>query len=227
MKTGMILGNEVTQGILTSGLLAFVAALVLIRLLVPVARHIGLVDRPGGHKNHHHPTPLVGGIVMFVAFAFSVLMLPISLWSYRMLFAGSLLLMVVGVIDDLYKLSVPRCFFAQIVAGLLMTSGGGVVLVDLGCLIVPGDLLSLGYLTVPITVFAAVGVINTLNMIDGLDGLAALLVLIAILALGIIAGFSNDIRSIGVLGPFCAAILACNYSATPIGALGGQPWKVR
>lgn len=97
--------------------------MVLIGILVPVARRIGLVDHPGGHKTHRHPTPLVGGIAMFAAFAFSAPMLDISLFSYRMLFAGLLLLVVVGAIDDLHELSTPGRFVAQILAGLLMTLG--------------------------------------------------------------------------------------------------------
>lgn len=54
------------------GLLAFVLTAVLLWVLGPVARRIGLVDHPGGRKTHHHPTPLIGGIAMFVAFAFSI-----------------------------------------------------------------------------------------------------------------------------------------------------------
>jgi len=111
-------------GLFTGGLLAFVSTVLLLRLLVPVAHHINLVDHPGGRKTHHHPTPLVSGIAMFTAFAFSILMLDIPLSSYRMLFAGSLLLVVVGAIDDLHELSTLLCFGAQIAASLLMTLEG-------------------------------------------------------------------------------------------------------
>lgn len=145
---------------------------------------------------------------MFAAFAFSAPMLDISLFSYRMLFAGLLLLVVVGAIDDLHEISTPGRFVAQILAGLLMTLGGGVVLVDLGDLIRPDSLLSLGNLAIPFTVFAMVGVINALNMADGLDGLAASLVLIAVTALGVIAWSEGDTRDIEMLGLLGAVLLA-------------------
>lgn len=123
MQRGAMLGNEMRWELFAGGLLAFVLTAVLLWVLGPVARRIGLVDHPGGRKTHHHPTPLIGGIAMFVAFAFSILMLDIPLSDYRMLFAGSLLLVVVGVIDDLHELSAARRFIAQIAASLLMTLG--------------------------------------------------------------------------------------------------------
>jgi len=194
--------------LLAGGLLAFSLTAILLWFLVPVARHVGLVDHPGGRKTHYHPTPLIGGIAMFVAFAFSILMVDISLSGYRMLFAGSLLLVVVGAIDDLYELSASHRFGAQIAASLLMTLGGGVVLADLGCLLMPDNLLSLGPFAVPLTVFAAVGVLNAVNMVDGLDGLAGALMLIAIVALGVIAWAGDKIHDVMVPGLLGATILA-------------------
>jgi len=203
-----MLGDGMGWKLLAGGLLAFTLTAVLLWFLVSVARHVGLVDHPGGRKTHYHPTPLVGGIAMFVAFAFSVLMLDTPLSSYRMLFAGSLLLVVVGAIDDLYELSALPRFGAQIAASLLMTLGGGVVLADFGYLVMPDNLLSLGPLAVPLTVFAMVGVFNAVNMVDGLDGLAGTLVLIAIVALGVITWAGGKIQDIMVPGLLGATILA-------------------
>ena len=89
------------QELFVGGLLAFALTSLLLWVLEPVAQHIGLVDNPGGRKNHRYPTPLVGGIAMFIAFAFAVLIVDVPLSEYRLLFAGSLLLVVVGTLDDL------------------------------------------------------------------------------------------------------------------------------
>jgi len=83
-----------------------------------------------------------------------------------------------------------------------------VVLVDFGHLIGSGDLLSLGYLAVPLTVFSIVGVVNALNMMDGLNGLAASLVLITVIGLGVIAWSGGNTRDIGMLWLLGAALLA-------------------
>ena len=44
-----------------------VSALLVLALIAP-ARRFGMVDHPGGRKNHDHPTPLVGGVAIFLAF---------------------------------------------------------------------------------------------------------------------------------------------------------------
>jgi len=61
-----------------------------------------LVDQPGGRKARDRPTALVGGVAMFIAFAFAILIFDISLSSYRLLFAGALLLVVFAVLVDFH-----------------------------------------------------------------------------------------------------------------------------
>jgi UDP-GlcNAc:undecaprenyl-phosphate GlcNAc-1-phosphate transferase len=136
---------------------------------------------------------------MFVAFSLAVLLLDVPLSSYRMLFAGALILVVVGVLDDLHELPQGQRFAAQILAALLMAAGGGVVLEDLGHLVSSGWVLSLGVLALPVTVFATVGVINAVNMSDGLDGLAASLALVTLCALGVLAWRGDAYHGVGVL----------------------------
>jgi UDP-GlcNAc:undecaprenyl-phosphate/decaprenyl-phosphate GlcNAc-1-phosphate transferase len=167
-----------------------------------------LVDRPGGRKAHARPTPLVGGVAMFTAFVVSTLTLGIHWPGYRHLIAGSLLLVVVGALDDARGLSPRLRFAAQIVASLLMAVGAGVVLDDFGQLLLPTQVFSLWVFAVPITLFSTVGVINAVNMTDGLDGLAASLILISIFGLGIIAWSRGEIQLIGGLILLAGAILA-------------------
>ena len=49
-------------------LLAPLLSALLVLALVAPARRFGMVDHPGGRKNHDHPTPLVGGLAIFLAF---------------------------------------------------------------------------------------------------------------------------------------------------------------
>ncbi len=195
-------------GLFLSTSTAFFVATILIWGLRPVAQRIGLVDHPGGRKLHAHPTPLVGGIAMFVAFALAVLTLDIPLSGHRALFAGMLVLILVGVLDDLQELSARTRFAAQILAGLLMTVGAGVVLQDLGELLLPDQLVALGILATPFTVFAVVGVINAVNMSDGLDGLAGSMVLVAVASLLLILWPSGEREAIAVLLLLAAVTLA-------------------
>ena len=78
-------------------------------------------------------------------------------------------------------------FVAQVIAALLMIFGAGVVLNDLGSMTPSGELLQLGFLAVPFTVFATLGIINALNMCDGLDGLSGSLTLTSLSGLILVA----------------------------------------
>ena len=151
--------------------------------------------------------PLVGGIAMFCGFMFAVLVLDLSLDSYRAFFACTALLVIVGILDDFHDLPPWVRFVAQIVAALIMTLWGGVVVRDLGALFGLGS-VPLGMWAVPFTVFATVGAINAINMLDGVDGLAGGTAWIAFVLLGFVAFSGNLMADTQVL-----LILACVVSA--------------
>lgn len=163
-------------------LLILMITIVLVRGLLPIATRWGFVDNPGGRKKHDGEIPLVGGLAMFGGF-FPALMLDYVLKpSTQALVAGSLILIVIGVLDDWWDLSVKMRFIAQISAALIMCLYGGIVFRNLGDLLFLGS-INLEYMGIPFTVFAAVGVINAMNMSDGLDGLAGGLALVTVAAL--------------------------------------------
>ena len=85
-------------------------------------------------------------------------------------------------------------FVAQIIASLIMIYGAGVVITDIGAVSFSGNVVYLGWLSVPFTVFATLGIINALNMCDGLDGLSGSLAFISLVGLfiGAISGQMNS-----------------------------------
>lgn len=192
----------------------------LIVVMRPLARIIGLVDVPDARKTHSGSVPLVGGIAIFL----SVLALClVSLWTGRPLvaaipqllsfLAGGLLLVGIGLADDFLELSARVRFLAQAMAALIMAFGGGVALADLGAMSVSGRVVELGLLTVPFTIFATIGVINALNMCDGLDGLSGSQALVSLggflLAL-LIWGEPADATLLAGLGGGIAGFLLFN-----------------
>ncbi|MGY0633809.1 MraY family glycosyltransferase [Luteimonas sp. A478] len=92
---------------------------------------------------------------------------------------AALLLTGVGLADDRYDLPWYWRILAQVLAALIMVYGAGVRVEQIGP-VVGLDSLAPGWLSVPFTVFATVGIINAVNMIDGADGLAGLLVAVAV-----------------------------------------------
>lgn len=187
--------------------LAFVLVAVLVPLARPLAERIGLIDRPGGRKQHATVTATHGGLAILLAMV-AVAAVFGDLRSSSMLafyFAGGLLLLV-GIVDDLRDLNWRLRLGAQAVAALVMVYGGGVVVDQLSDVVgVPG--LHLGWLGVPVTVFVVVGVINALNMADGLDGLAAGQALVSLLLFTCFALYAGNGASAERLLAAAAAVL--------------------
>src|SRR5690606_31619697 len=78
---------------------------------------------------------------------------------------------------------------AQAVAALIMIYGGGVRIENFGGAFGMGDL---GWISVPFTVFATVGIINAINMVDGADGLAGSLVAVCLVMLAAAAMYAGN-----------------------------------
>ena len=122
------------------------------------------------------------------------------------------LLVLVGLLDDIYDLRWWWRILAQALAALIMVESGGVRIEQLAQIVgITGT--GLGLLSVPFTVFATVGIINAVNMIDGVDGLAGSLVLAALVMLAaaaLYAGNSILVERALIFGGAVAGFLAWN-----------------
>ena len=153
-------------------------SLLLDLLLMPIARRIGLLDHPSDRKVHRKPIPLTGGLAIFLAMVTAITFTtPYGTQAWPLLAASGLLL-ITGMLDDLHELSPHLRFIVQILATSIMIFVGGVVLTDFGSLLWNG-VLPLGWFSIPITIFAAIGVINAFNMMDGIDGLSSMIFIVA------------------------------------------------
>jgi UDP-GlcNAc:undecaprenyl-phosphate GlcNAc-1-phosphate transferase len=168
-------------------------------LVRKLATHVGMVDEVGERRMHDQPKPRIGGIAVFLGFAFalfSVLGYLIARNQLRdfdkihdiigMLFGGTLILMV-GIWDDIMGMRPRNKFVAQIVvAGVSLLYG--FVIKDIENPFHRGDYIHFG---VPwnyaLSLIWYVGMMNAINFIDGLDGLLSGLTAISGLSLAIIA----------------------------------------
>jgi len=173
----------------------------IVLLCAPLARRLGLLSRPGGHRIHAGPVPLVGGIAMFSGLMCGFLVADVP----PPLLAAAAVLVVTGVLDDLRDLRPQVRFAAQIVAGLIMMAWGHVQLHDLGALLSEQPLV-LGDLAAPFTLLAVVGVVNAFNLVDGMDGLAGGIALIALLLLAAATAAGGRTADLGLLMILAAAI---------------------
>jgi UDP-GlcNAc:undecaprenyl-phosphate GlcNAc-1-phosphate transferase len=162
-------------------ILGVVVSLATAVVMVPTMVHLGhryqFLDMPGRHKRHKRPTPILGGVALFLSVWTTVL---VCLVAFPHLFAelapsllyvmfGALIILLVGLSDDLAPLSAWVKLLAQVAAGLVLYVGGlKVVLIS-----TPFGSIEIGGLSVLLTVLWVVGLANAVNLIDGLDGLAA------------------------------------------------------
>jgi UDP-GlcNAc:undecaprenyl-phosphate GlcNAc-1-phosphate transferase len=192
-------------------LLASLITSVLILALRAIAPRFGLLDHPGGHKRHGEPTPVIGGIAMFLALAL------IDTAQRELGFGDSLiwalgLLVVLGVIDDRRSMHPLWKMAGQALAALCVLFGDGLMLTGLGDLFGTGE-VTLGLLAVPFTVFAVVGIINAANMMDGLDGLAGAVGVVALgwfAAAAFLMGLAVEVDEILILKGLLIGFLLFN-----------------
>ena len=207
--------DVMTTSMLMPLLVALSITASLIVLLSLQAHRVGLVDTPCSRKLHPTDIPTVGGIAIFCGFL-SALLVVHSLGVHVDLFGfvlPALLLVGVGALDDSISLPFKHRFTVQILAGLLMTLAGGVVIDQLGELLLPGKVVDLGVFAIPFTVFFLLGLVNAFNLCDGIDGLAGSLVMVALLGLGVVAfigGQYSILLKLSLLGVCVLAFLAFN-----------------
>jgi UDP-GlcNAc:undecaprenyl-phosphate GlcNAc-1-phosphate transferase len=149
-----------------------------------LAGRAGLTDAPGGRKVHQKVVPRTGGIAIFIGFLAPVLVWVPMREDLRALLLGAALLFFFGLLDDRFNLDYRAKLLGQVLAALVVTVGGGVVIRHLPFL--PGATLS-STLGIPLTVFVLTGVTNAVNLSDGLDGLAGGISLLIMSAIALLA----------------------------------------
>jgi UDP-GlcNAc:undecaprenyl-phosphate/decaprenyl-phosphate GlcNAc-1-phosphate transferase len=161
---------------------SLVVSFVATRQVRDVATRRGWISIPkDGRHVHQTPLPRLGGVAIFLAFSFSlILWLGLALFYPRLLeglapatllriYVPACLIFCLGIYDDLHGAGPYLKFSVQVIAASMLFLGGMRIL----------DLPVLGahslpwFVGLPLTVIWVVAVTNAFNLIDGLDGLAA------------------------------------------------------
>ena len=170
----------------------FMSAGLILALIAP-AHRFGLVDHPGGRKWHDVPTPLLGGLAIFLTFLAMNALAGGLAGSSLSLFGAMMVVVTIGVADDINDLGHGIKFFVQICAALIIVSGTTVHVTHFGDILGQGD-VTLGKWSILVTMLALIGLMNAINMIDGVDGLAGALALIGALVLAGLAIAHRETR---------------------------------
>ncbi len=161
-------------------IVGFAGSLVATPLAGLWGRRVGLVDRPSGGRLHQGVIPRTGGVALFAAFMAAALLaqcLPVprndpkELTRVVGVSLGVCVALVVGYLDDRFDLPSWLQFLGQSVAALVAIAC--IVFIEEVRLPFTDQLLRFPYgLTLLVSLFWIVGMINTVNFLDGLDGLA-------------------------------------------------------
>lgn len=207
-----------------SYIFVFVLSFVTLFIMRKVAKRIGLVDKPNARKHHQGVIPLVGGISVFIAFSIAALLiLPVNLTL--LLYLGcSLILLVVGVVDDYFDISFKIRLVVQAGIALAMITFGGLSLDNLGYLMGNETLQLSPVIGGIITVVAFIGAINAFNMVDGIDGLLGGLASVTFSAMGYVFYIHGNSE----LALFCGLLVTAMvpYIMLNLGLPFGRRFKV-
>lgn len=142
----------------------FALSLLLTRLVIFLARKRGLTLKPSADRWHKIPTPIFGGISIFLAFMAAIFFfLPDLVWDPRFvgLLLGGVIMFAVGLKDDLSPIRPNVKLMFQIFAAVALLTGG-----------VYFKMFN-PFFMIPLTVFWMIGITNAFNLLDNMDGLSA------------------------------------------------------
>lgn len=168
---------------------SFLIALILTPVVRNLAVKMGAVDVPKDERRmHRHPIPRMGGLAIFFGFLLSTLIFVPLNGQWRGMLLGAVVIVVLGVFDDIYNLRAKFKLVIQIVAAIIPVVAGNVITyVTNPNVFSPEPYWALGWLAYPATVLWIVAMTNAVNLIDGLDGLACGVTSISSLTLLVIA----------------------------------------
>ncbi|HEV3092675.1 MAG TPA: MraY family glycosyltransferase [Candidatus Cybelea sp.] len=206
-------------------------------LVVRLANQLGIVDAAGDERRMHDvPKPRVGGIAVFFGFSFALFAVlgvamarPYTLLPaadqfdavHRLvgLLFGSLLIVGVGIWDDVMQMRARNKLIAQIVVASISMLYGFVI---------PGITNPFDHnpatnwidfpqwIGVPLTLFWYVAMMNAINFLDGLDGLLAGVATISSLFLFVISVLhGNPVVALVVIALAGSALGFLPYNFNP------------
>lgn len=166
--------------------------------LVRIALDKNIVDNPNARKLQRRPTPVLGGIAVFFGLVIGLGCASITCDCSELFIVvvAMMIMLYTGTMDDILDLSPVLRFLIEIGTVLLLIFVGGYTLNDFhglwGLNQIPQGV------AIPLTVFAAVGIINAINLIDGVDGLSSGYCILTSLLFGVMFWYVGD-RTMGML----------------------------
>lgn len=139
--------------------------------ILKISLQKNLIDEPGIRSSHLRKIPNLGGIAMFFSISVCASIFAFELFElYKFLFASMVILLYIGVMDDIVVMRAYKKLIAQIVVTALIVIGSDVRIRNFFGLFAIYELNY--YVSILISIFTFIILINAFNLIGGIDGLA-------------------------------------------------------
>lgn len=154
-------------GFLSSFLITFFS----IPTIIKISKRKNLMDEPGVRSSHLRKIPNLGGIAMFYSIGICTSIFAYEIFDlYKFLFASLIILLYVGIMDDIVVMRAYKKLIAQIVVSVFIVIGSDVRIRSLFGIF---GIYEIHYfVSVIFTIITFIILINAFNLIDGIDGLA-------------------------------------------------------
>ncbi|MDY3547858.1 MraY family glycosyltransferase [Riemerella anatipestifer] len=165
-------------------LLSMILSYRAIPTILRISKRKNLMDEPGIRSSHVRRVPNLGGIAIFYAIGITIPMFGYELFDlYKFLFPTLIILLYVGVMDDIVIMRAYKKLFAQIFVASLIVIGSDVRIRSLFGLFGVYELPY--FMSILFTIVTIIIIINSFNLIDGIDGLAGTYAIICCLLFGV------------------------------------------
>ena len=215
MAEGVI--EYISNDILLYGFLAQFLAAILSLYFVPTIRKLALAkkitDSPSTRKSHTTEVPVLGGVAVYLAAALSMFVIAfvfpskIETSAFFLLAFGSMMLLFVGVVDDIVGLKPLHKLIFQLIVSFVLIHNTPLYINHMNGLFGFSEIAYISSLL--LSVFVYVVFINMLNIIDGIDGLASGISVVAFLFFAYVSFFEFyyfnmliSMAGVGCLLPF-------------------------
>jgi UDP-GlcNAc:undecaprenyl-phosphate GlcNAc-1-phosphate transferase len=207
------------DNLISGFLVSFIVTYVSIPVIIRIARIKKLVDVPDARKIHKTPIPSLGGFGIFAGFLLALLVsVPFTHASGLQYFvAAAFIIYLVGLKDDVIIITPLAKLLGQLAAVFIVVYKGGIRIDSLHGIF---GVQELPYVvSLLLTYFAFILIINAFNLIDGVDGLAGTLGIVSSLIFGIYFYFAHDtlyaVMGLSLVGGL-SAFLLFNYTPAKI-----------
>lgn len=174
--------------------------------LVKIANLKNIVDNPDARKLQRTPVPVLGGVAVFFGAVIGIGCMATVVDSTHMLviIMAMMAMLYIGTMDDILNLSPALRFLIEIMVVLALIFLGKYCIDDFHGLWGIGTIPN--WVAIPLTVFAATGIINATNLIDGVNGLSSGFCIMACIMFGVLFFLAGN-TTMACLAAVCVGAL--------------------